>query len=378
MDITKISNMSRMMIKVLGIDEKYIDRKETLYYDESGNVKHFIIKQGKLNAETDTVFVLGGIEAESTISLEDLKKYLGKKTETELKSTRDLNGDFIEILRKDNMSQILRLIRDWGWHIHFQAIQVLYYSFVDIVDSIDGTEEYSMYLKAELYKVLKKNTEKTLTTFKKFKYPNIKSDQIVFFLSELLVMIDDVMEEEAKKDYVNIFLSILRNLIAKAKSQSELTFIQDETTHEWVGEFVQFYRQEVLTFPNKTLVFDEEKQVMKALESDDMEINGLKISNYSFKESGTDPMIQISDYTVSIIRKYIVFLDRLEPEVEADIKQFDKTQMNNFTLLNKVLADSLDYNPLFVHFIASVHTIAKYFKYLNMYGRTKEICDLPY
>lgn len=378
MDITKISNMSRMMIKVLGTDEKYIDRKETLYYDESGNVKHFIIKQGKLNAETDTVFVLGGIEAESTISLEDLKKYLGKKTETELKSTRDLNGDFIEILRKDNMSQILRLIRDWGWHIHFQAIQVLYYSFVDIVDSIDGTKEYSMYLKAELYKVLKKNTEKTLTTFKKFKYPNIKSDQIVFFLSELLVMIDDVMEEEAKKDYVNIFLSILRNLIAKAKSQSELTFIQDETTHEWVGEFVQFYRQEVLTFPNKTLVFDEEKQVMKALESDDMEINGLKISNYSFKESGTDPMIQISDYTVSIIRKYIVFLDRLEPEVGADIKQFDKTQMNNFTLLNKVLADSLDYNPLFVRFIASVHTIAKYFKYLNMYGRTKEICDLPY
>lgn len=85
MDITKISNMSRMMIKVLGTDEKYIDRKETLYYDESGNVKHFIIKKGKLNAETDTVFVLGGIEAESTISLKDLKKYLGKK------QTRNLN-----------------------------------------------------------------------------------------------------------------------------------------------------------------------------------------------------------------------------------------------------------------------------------------------
>ena len=149
-----------------------------------------------------------------------------------------------------------------------------------------------------------------------------------------------------------------------------MTFIQGETTHEWVGEFVQFYRQEILSFPNKTLVFDEEKQVMKILESEEIEINGKKATNYSFKESGSDSMIQVSDYVVSILRKYMVFLDRLEPEVEADINEFDETQMNNFRLLNMVLADSLNYNPVFVHFIASTHTIAKFYKYMEMYGGT--------
>lgn len=102
MDYTEISNSIRMMIKAQGVDDKYIDKEETLYYDESGNIKHLIVKEGKLNADSDTVFVLGGVQADDTISLEELKTALGKSLEKEMKSTKDLKGSFIEILRKDN------------------------------------------------------------------------------------------------------------------------------------------------------------------------------------------------------------------------------------------------------------------------------------
>lgn len=78
MDYTEISNSIRMMIKAQGVDDKYIDKEETLYYDESGNIKHLIVKEGKLNADSDTVFVLGGVQADDTISLEELKTALGK------------------------------------------------------------------------------------------------------------------------------------------------------------------------------------------------------------------------------------------------------------------------------------------------------------
>ena len=44
MDYTEVSNSIRMMMKAQGIDEMYIDKEETLYYDESGNVKHLIVK----------------------------------------------------------------------------------------------------------------------------------------------------------------------------------------------------------------------------------------------------------------------------------------------------------------------------------------------
>lgn len=368
MDYTDITSSMRLLIKSQGIDENFIDKEETLYYDESGNIKHLIIKEDKLNAETDTVFVLGGVQAEDAITIEELKIALKKNPDNELKSTKDLKGSFIEILRKENLRKILHLIHDKEWHIHFIIVQVLYYGFVDIVDSISGLEADPFTFKAELYKVLKKYPDKTISIFKKYKYPNVSNKDKKNFLAELLTLIDGVINEDTKKGIFNPLLCILRNCVDKAKEQKELTFIQNETTHEWVGDFVQFYRQEILLFHNKTLIFDEEKQVMKALASKEIEINNRKASNYCFKESTFAPMIQVCDYVVCILRKYLMFLDRLETEVNADILRFDEIQMSNFKLLNSVLADSLNYNPLFVHFIASQHTIAKYHKYLSIYG----------
>ena len=372
MDYTKTSNTIRMMMKAQGIDEKYIDKKETLYYDESGNVKHLIVKEGRLNAETDTVFVLGGVQTDDIISLEELKTALCKSPEKELKSTKDLKGSFIEILRKNNLKKLLQLIQDKKWHIHFTIVQILYYGFVDIVDSIDGLDADPFAFKAELYKVLKKNPNTTLSIFKKYKYPHLASGNTENFLAELLTLIDIAISADASKGLFRPLLGVLRNCIERSKEQKELTFIQDEATHVWVENFVQFYKYEILKYPKKTLVFDEEKQVMGAIAEEKITIDGIALGNYCFKESGSDPMIQVCDYVVCILRKYIMFLDRLESEVNADIQSFDETQMSNYKLLNNVLADSLKYNPLFENFIASQHTIAKYHKYMNMYSGNNE------
>ena len=308
------------------------------------------------------------VQADDIISLEELKTALGKNLEKEIKSTKDLKGTFIEILRKDNFRKILQIIQDKGWHIHFCIVQVFYYGFVDIIDSISGLECAPFAFKAELYKVLKRNPNTTISIFKKYKYPNVGTKYIKDFLSELIILIDGVIVEDAKKYRLNPLLVFLKNSLEKAKEQKELVFIQNETTHEWVGNFVQFYRQQILSFPKKTLVFDEEKQVMSQIAEEDIIIDGKAPDNYSFKESGTDAMIQVCDYVVSILRKYMIFLDRLEPEVDADIQKFDENQMNNYKLLNRILADSLNYNPLFVHFVACQHTVAKYHKYIQEYG----------
>lgn len=368
MDYTEISNSIRLMMKAQGIDEKYIDKQETLYYDESGNIKHLIVKEGKLNADSDTVFVLGGVQANDIISLEELKTALGKSLEKEMKSTKDLKGSFVEILRKDTFRSILQLIQDKGWYIHFSIVQILYYGFVDIIDSIDGLEVDPFVFKAELYKVLKKDPNTTVSIFKKYQYPNVAKKDIKNFLSEIITLIDGVVTEDAERLIINPFLLRLKNCIEKAKGQKELTFIQNETSHEWVGGFKQFYKQQILSFPKKKLVFDEEKQVMNQIAEENIIINGKAPDNYSFKESGSNAMIQVCDYIVCILRKYMIFLDRLEPEVDADIQNFDEHQMNNYKLLNCVLADSLNYNPLFVHFIASQYTIAKYHMYIQKYG----------
>lgn len=368
MDYTEVYKAIKAKALISGASIEQLESKETLYYDESGNVKHLILKGGSLNAESDTVFVFGGVQAENIISLNDLRLRLGKQPTAELKANKDLKGDFIAILRKDNFRQILELIQEKEWHIHFCAIQILYYGFVDIVDSIKGTEKYSSEFKAELYQVLRKDCIKTINHFKKYKYPNIKERQKEEFLDGIINMIDKRNTELASKRLINPLLMLLKILVEKAKSQKELPFIQKEEANVWVKPFIQFYRQEILQFQKKELRFDEEKQVQKELEKDAIKIDGKLLDNYSFIDSKADAMVQVSDYVVSIIRKYIIFLDKTEPEVENDIKSFDKIQMRNFNLLNSILKDSLDYNPLFLNFTVCLHTYRKFMKYINEYG----------
>ena len=149
-----------------------------------------------------------------------------------------------------------------------------------------------------------------------------------------------------------------------------MTFIQDEIPPEWVKDYLQFYHQEIITFRHKTLVFDEEKQVQASLSSEKLMYEGNVLCHYSFCDSSINAMIQLSDYIVGILRKYFIFLDRLQQEVDADIDSFDKVQMKNFQLLNKTLKRSLLYNPLFINTTISIHCRKKMELYINKYGKT--------
>lgn len=148
-----------------------------------------------------------------------------------------------------------------------------------------------------------------------------------------------------------------------------MTFIQDEIPHKWVKEYIQFYRQEIITFRHKTLIFDEENQVQARLSSENLMYEGKALCHYSFCKSSCNAMIQLSDYIVGILRKYFVFLDRLQTMVDADIDSFDKVQMKNFELLNKILKRSLLYNPLFINTIMSIHCRNKMELYIKKYGK---------
>lgn len=48
--------------------------------------------------------------------------------------------------------------------------------------------------------------------------------------------------------------------------------------------------------------------------------------------------------------------DRIMNNIEKEINGFDEQQKKIFKLMNKVKKQSLDYNPLFFHYIASVET----------------------
>ena len=355
MDYTEAYNATRKMALAQGVSEEQYDRHETLYYDETDNVKHLVMLPSKnVNAAESTCFVLGGIQAETTISDDELHTALGKTPGRELKSTKDLKGSFVDILRKENMSRVLNLVDDKDWHIHFIMVQVWYYAFVDIIDSICDDVEMAFLYKAILYKILKANPSESVEVLGRYHYPDIKKEEQTGFVKELTVMIEKY-HNTSTNVMERILILLLKRELANAKDK-ELTFIQDEDEGEWVKAFVQFYSAEIYSYPNKTLILDAEKQVEKALWDDIIEVDGDILLNYSFEDSASNPMIQVCDYVVSILRKYFIFLDQDMNIIETEISGFDEQQLKNFKLLNKMMKKSLDYNPLFFHYIASVET----------------------
>lgn len=366
MDCENFQSILNQKCELLGIDAQYVNRKETLYFDESGNIKHLIVKNGKLNAPEDTVFVLGGVQAEEAFSQEDLQEVFGKEKSLELKSNKLLKGNFVEILKKEIFTKVWRLIDDKNWNIHFTAVQCLYYGFVDIIDSCDYFVSENFQFKAILYNVLKRDPGRTTNIFRLYKYPNIKDNQIAPFLDELIKMIDEQIKLDSQKQMLNPLLIYMRNCFEDIKkSKKGLTYVQGYQTHIWVDDFVQFYRQIIWMYPNKTLIFDEEKQVQSILEQENLEIGGKKLTQYKFVDSQSYPLIQVSDLVVSILRKYFVFLDRSENDVQKDISSFSEVQKTNFKLLNHILKKSVESNPMFVDFTGSIYTYNKYVKYLN-------------
>ena len=367
MNYSEQSQLTRVTALLQGVTPEQFDSSETWYYDETDNVKHLVLLPSrKVNAGENTCFVLGGIQAEDVISDAELHTALEKTPGKELKANKDLKGSFEDILRKDTLKKMLELIDTKGWNIHFTMVQVWYFAFVDIIDSINDNVQLSFPLKAVLYKILKKYPDDTVSHLGKCHYPNIADKDKVAFLAGLIDIAQKFLKSQP--NIIDVLMThMLIGLLQNAKTKKELTFIQDETSDEWVTWFSHFYISEITSYPNKTLVLDTEKQVEKTISEEPIEIDGVEMTNYRFEDS-SNPMIQICDYVVSIMRRYAVFLDRSLNEIQGDIDKFEPAQLTNFKLLNKILKRSLDNSPLYFHYTTSVEMQYNINQMMEKYG----------
>ena len=367
MDYTKVYRINRKMALSQGVEESQYDKEEILYYDETDNVKHLVfLPRKELNAGEDTCFVLGGIQAEDNLNEDELRFALGKPKTKELKSTKDIKGNFSQIMRKETVSRCVDLVIEKGWHIHFVMVQIWYYGFVDIVDSINTNASLAFPLKATLYRILTLSPDDTVGLLGKYHYPNIKDSDKAKLIKGLIALTDRYLIQCTNKIHYKLAV-IIRQLLEESKGK-ELIFIQDEISDVWVARFNQFYKSEIYSYPQKTLVFDEEKQIEKTLKEEVIVVEGEVLSNFKFADSKTTPMIQVSDYIVAILKKYFVFLDRSYQEVKKELDVFDAIQMDCFKKLIWVLKISLEYNPMFFHYIANIEMIENFNRVLKEYS----------
>ncbi len=358
MDCTDIRNANKKMLLAQGISPSCLDVLTNLYYDETGNIKKFVVREESFNVDADTHFVLGGIEGEGNIDFNDLKQRLRvQRTITEeIKSKHIYTGSFECCLKSERLEYFLDLIIEKGWHVHFLSLNVLYWSIVDILDSIDDINTYIpiiFELKAILYRIAKYDIKATAKLFHEYKYPDIKaSDDVKKFLQRLLDLSKKYAEVCPKQQ--RQLLSTLQTILNKGSQQDAAVFIQNETEHQLIKEMTTFYETEIYKYVNSNLIFDNESDIIKAMSNCEYIIDGKVLSRYYFVDSKSDCMIQLSDIFVGILARYLHAIDVNVDNLNDYVEKFDKNQYRRFCKINCLIKSSQDYNQTFIHQTTSI------------------------
>ena len=184
------------------------DAAYTFYHDETNNIKKLRLNAQGLNVAEPAVFVLGGVVHEGAprpLDIQLLRDAMRiQKSADEIKLKHVAKGDFLDLLKSDRLTTFLQWVSDSGLVVHYHALDPLYWSLIDIMDSIlyrlgePSLTQLHINLKADLATLLRANLPATTNIFYRYNYPDLAPENRRPFLDELLVMLEhseDVLPE---------------------------------------------------------------------------------------------------------------------------------------------------------------------------------------
>ncbi|AZG74775.1 DUF3800 domain-containing protein [Shewanella livingstonensis] len=326
-----------------------VDDKFTFYYDESNNIRKLHLTSKGLNVEKACNFVLAGIVHKGeyhSADFDSLKKSLClQKSAKEIKLKHIGKGSFDRILTSEKLNILLKWILDNDFYIHYFSLNVLYWSIVDIVDSIienlNVVErqffiQSHMSIKSDLYKVIVNNEALFLEKLREFEYPNIKSDKVKEFSGFLVGFVkrnSKALSEDRRY--------LLTKFMESAEDSTELFFVMNEKDHILISDFFIYYLRNTCLFKNSKHVFDEEKEIEVIFNEYDLVDQGRIINNYSFVKSEEVLEVQLSDVMAGLFAKYSIFLsDTSNDQIKAIKSSLNQRQLVNLKLIENLIDKS--------------------------------------
>lgn len=353
------SVMRAMMIQAHGI--RRADDKFALYYDETNNIRKFLLTDDGTNVAEHKNFVLGGIALQEGQTLPEialLRDALGMQDNApEIKFKHVASGDFEAVLASRKMARFLAWLTEHQLAIHYSSINIVYWSIVDIVDSILASKRFDAFshgrreMKNELYRIACMDKPAFLALMKHHGYPDIQHGKVADFIAELAAFLNFHNPRA-----VNLPTHMLKELVRKAQVLSELAFLVNDDTDVLIDSFSSFFTMPILLFKNAAHVFDREIQVEKSLNTDGFKQRARGI-DYRFSDSKAEPGIQLADVTVGLIGKYQDFVEEHRlPELLARKKKWSTAQTETFDLLRGLIDYSDEVSNAFVHRITAMNS----------------------
>lgn len=364
-EISQLRELHKSMFDLKGLDSNL-----TFYYDETNNIRKYYLKEDKFNESIKTNFILGGLvlEGNQDFEVKPLFDSFGLQSNVvEVKLKNLAKGNFIECLNSVHLQSIFTCLLKNEISIHYSSLNFLYFSFVDIIDSLIQATSihfepfYNRALKNDFHICVKKNLELFIEILYKFEYPNLKSENVLPFIEKLI----EIFNNEPK----NIGNRTILMLLNKSKNKEELAFIMGENSHQLIENFTQFYSRTIYLFLNSKHFFDKEDSIEPLLNDLNLTNQNIKLENYSFIESKNNHFIQLSDIIVGLIGKFYNFINENEfHDIKNQLDKISPNQINTLMQFYQVLEFSELKNNAYIFLsisneeIEKINYIKNYFK----------------
>ena len=144
------------------------DEEYDFYYDETGNCRKFSLKENgfNFNDAINKNFILGGIaikQKQEPLNFDFLYSDLGfvkdEQDELKFKNVYHNSKNFLDFIGSNRATAFLKWLNNNNIYIHYLTLNNLYYSLVDIVDSLETEEiiKFNVKLKNALYNFVKQH-----------------------------------------------------------------------------------------------------------------------------------------------------------------------------------------------------------------------------
>ena len=340
----------------------YVDngKKYIFYYDETNNYRKVRITEKGLNNFKVLFdnFTLGGIcfEKNKEKDSKELITNLKLQTGQELKSKTFFKGKntFKDCIEHKKLNLILNWVLN-NAYVHYSDIDSIYFSVIDIVDSICNNpigkyfpQDLIYALKDELYWAIRNNFDFFLDICKKIDYPNVTNEKVKVFCKGLI----DIINKE-QENYNT--LKLLKDLIELFINYNDLIFLRDNEEKTIMESFYSLRQQRCIIFRNSMHIFDKELIDEQKMNDEYLILNdGNKLENYKFIDSKDEINIQISDIIIYVIAKYLKFLTYYPNEnIENILKSLNKIGKENLVKLIQIINKSNEENIFFIETINS-------------------------
>jgi len=336
------------------------DKDYSFYFDETNNIRKFILNplaEDKVNIQKglQVDFILGGICFYQQPNVDELfEYYVSQGIDTELKSKHLFRyNDFANDFKSERVTKLLDwLIDEKAVYLHYSIQNNLYYSLVDIVDSLLLNRNdmlcYIFELKDALYRLCKIHQSEVLEVLCKYQYPNVPKASVSLFCQE---MSDIICSTNVANN--DIFIKMLVKLMKDKKAMTDMSFIVDNDSFLLINGYCDLYLNRMMTFKNSILCFDEEKEVITKL-------NKIKcldeIPRIKFVDSKKERYVQISDCIIACLSKTFQYLDSIDANMMNSLN-LDKAVTNNLKKLLGLMKRSDEKNVVLIQNINAISLI---------------------